>query len=436
MSSKFHYPLFDAYFKYVEHTEPPMMFHRWSLLPALGAWLGRQYYLPFGDFRIFPNMYVMLMGDPGTRKSTAIKLARKIISDAGYSTFAGDKTSKEKFLMDLAGMDDDTGEKKRGDTTVNSLMMENLFGSGTGGPAREVFIVADEFNEFMGNGNLEFISLLGSLWDWDDENRPFEQRFKNSKSIQIYQPTISLLGGNTHANFAACFPPQSIGQGFLSRLLLVFSEPSGIKITFPRKPPEEVKAALVDSLVQIRGTVHGEARIEPAAERALDYLYRSFKGLEDMRFQHYSTRRFTHLLKLCMLCAAARCSASVSEEDVVLANTMLSFAEHRMPRALGEFGKAKNADVSDKIIALLADAPAGEVVKDSDIWKRVSTDLENVEMMQKILQNLIMAQKVQWVGAVGNSRGGYTIVKKVLKTSAQYVDYSLLIEAPDNLKGM
>ena len=338
--------------------------------------------------------------------------------------------------MDLAGMDDDTGEKKRGDTTVNSLMMENLFGSGTGGPAREVFIVADEFNEFMGNGNLEFISLLGSLWDWDDENRPFEQRFKNSKSIQIYQPTISLLGGNTHANFAACFPPQSIGQGFLSRLLLVFSEPSGIKITFPRKPPEEVKAALVDSLVQIRGTVHGEARIEPAAERALDYLYRSFKGLEDMRFQHYSTRRFTHLLKLCMLCAAARCSVSVSEEDVVLANTMLSFAEHRMPRALGEFGKAKNADVSDKIIALLADAPAGEVVKDSDIWKRVSTDLENVEMMQKILQNLIMAQKVQWVGAVGNSRGGYTIVKKVLKTSAQYVDYSLLIEAPDNLKGM
>lgn len=430
------YPLFDAYFKYVEHTEPPMMFHRWSLLPALGAWLGRQYYLPFGDFRVFPNMYVMLMGDPGTRKSTAVKLVRKVISDAGYSTFAGDKTSKEKFLMDLAGMDDETGDRKRTDTTVNSLMMENLFGSGTGGPAREVFVVADEFNEFMGNGNLEFISLLGSLWDWDDENRPFEQRFKNSKSIQIYQPTISLLGGNTHANFVACFPPQSIGQGFLSRLLLVFSEPSGVKITFPRKPPEEVKQALIDVLQEIRGNVHGEAVMEPAAETALDFLYRGFKGLEDMRFQHYSTRRFTHLLKLCMLCAAARISKTISENDVVMANTILSFAEHRMPRALGEFGKAKNADVSDKIIALLSSAPMGDVVKEAEIWKRVATDLENVEMMQKILSGLAMANKIQWIGGTGVGRGGYTIVKNVLKVSARYVDYSLLIEAPDNVKGM
>jgi hypothetical protein len=44
-------------------------------------------------------------------------------------------------------------------------------------------------------GNLDFLSTLGALWDWDDEGATYKQRFKNSKSISIFQPTISLLGG-------------------------------------------------------------------------------------------------------------------------------------------------------------------------------------------------------------------------------------------------
>lgn len=432
MSSKENYPLFDAYFEYVRDTEAPMIFHRWSLLTALGAWLGRQYCMPFGDFRIFPNMYVKLIGNPGTRKSSAIKLARKAISDAGYETFAGDRTSKEKFLLDLAGEGDE--EDKKSPTSVNSLMMENLFGKGTGGAPKEVFVVADEFNDFIGTGNLDFISLLGSLWDWDDENRVFEQRFKNSKSIQIYQPTISILGGNTHVGLANCFPPQAIGQGFMSRLLLIYSEPSGVKITFPRKPSEDLKEKLRGVLEQIRGTVIGEATLERKAEQALDVLYRRFNGLDDIRFQHYSTRRFTHLLKVCLLCAAARMSTTISEQDVIMANTILSFAEHRMPQALGEFGKAKNVDVNDKIIALLTEA--NDVVRETDIWKAVRTDLENVEAMQKLLAGLQMANKIQWVGDAGASHRGFTIVKKVLETKALFVDYTLLVEAPESVKGI
>ena len=48
----------------------------------------------------------MLIGHPGARKSAAIKAARKIISGAGYSTYSAEKTSKEKFLLDLEGAED------------------------------------------------------------------------------------------------------------------------------------------------------------------------------------------------------------------------------------------------------------------------------------------------------------------------------------------
>lgn len=417
------YPVFDAYFDYVRDTEPPLIFHRWSLLPGIGALLGRNVYLPFGDFRIFPNMYVMLIGNPGTRKSTAIKLSRKALSECGYLTFAGDKTSKEKFLVDLAGESQGTTE---------SLVMETLCGTGCSGDPREVYVVADEFNEFMGTGNLEFISLLGSLWDWDDESRPFEQKFKNSQSLQIYQPTISLLGGNTHSSFAACFPPATIGQGFMSRLILVHSEPSGRKIAFPTKPSDQCKDNLRESLDKMRAELHGEMQMSRQAREMLTVLYNSFTGLPDIRFQHYSNRRFTHLLKLCMISAAARCSMTVDKDDVIMANTLLSFAEHTMPAALGEFGKARNSDVSDKIIALLTERE--DPCPEAEIWTHVRQDLDDVNGLQKLLQGLIQANKIQWVNTDNSKLRGYMVVRQVLKTQSLYVDYSLLPEAPDFIR--
>lgn len=415
--------LFDTYFDYTKDTEPPLIFHRWSLLSCLGAMLGRQYRFPFGDFNIYPNMYVMLIGDPGTRKSTSIKLAKKVLATAGYEKFAAERTSKEKFLLDLEGVVGDEGE-----VLSQSKVMANLFGDANVSEVREVFIVADEFNEFVGSSNLEFLSLLGSLWDWDDESAPFKQRLKTSKSVSIYQPTISILSGNTHSGFAEAFPPQALGQGFMSRLILVYGESSGKKITFPKKPSEELRSELLGNLREIKNSVHGEAKISTKAQEMLETIYRSFDALEDVRFKHYSTRRFTHLVKLCLLSSAGDLRTEITAQDVLLANTILTFTEHGMPRAMGEFGKARNADVSAKILSMLTNAKAP--LDTPAIWKQVQSDLDRLEDLQKMLAGLIQANKVQYVQRRPNSNvQGYLIVRQSLSNKTVYVDYSLLKES-------
>jgi len=140
--------LFSLYFNYINDTEPPKTFHRWSLMTALSAFLGRRYAVQHGHFTVNPNMYCMLMGATGTRKSTAIKLATKLIEAAGYETIAAEKTSKEKFLEDLAG---DVATGTVADANLADL---NLFGDFGEDTDREVFISADEFNDFIGLGNL------------------------------------------------------------------------------------------------------------------------------------------------------------------------------------------------------------------------------------------------------------------------------------------
>jgi hypothetical protein len=338
--------LFNFYFDLVNNTEPPLIFHRWSLISALGAMLGRQVWLPFGAFRFFPNQYIMLIGESGTRKSTAIKLARKLLGDSGYEKFSGDKTSKEKFLMDLEGIEETSDSK-----VSNGQVMQNLFGENIGdAEPREMFIVADEFNDFMRTGDMEFHSLLGKLWDWDDENTPYKQRLKNSKSVSIFQPTINLLGGNTHEGFSDMFPPQAIGQGILSRMLLIFSEPSGKKIHRPQPLDETKKQAFIQHLQKVKTDINGPVEVSKRADEILHVLYNNYEGFADVRFTSYFTRRYTHLLKLCIILAATRLKMRIDIEEVMLANTILNYTEHFMPRALGEFGKAKNADVANKII--------------------------------------------------------------------------------------
>jgi hypothetical protein len=397
----------SSYLIYTKDNECPVTFHRWSALTVVGAWLGRRLSFQLGHFKVNPNLYVMLMGSPGTRKSTAVKIGANLIKQAGYTNVCADRVTKEKFLLDLAGEDREVN--------ASGILDANLFGSAS--DAAEILIAADEFNNFIGHGNIEFLSLLGVLWD---HNGSFQNRVKNSKSIEIQDPTVSILSGNTPTGFSLAFPVESIGQGIFSRLLLVHGEPSGRKITFPEPPTTEETAIVLDYLVRIRSSCYGTVKLTAGSKSLLDHIYKGWKGIEDVRFESYSNRRFTHLLKLCIIIAACRCSITLSEEDVIYANTILTHAEHTMPQALGSFGKARHSDVSHKLLQIL-DAAHGLLTL-KDLWKHLHTDLEKLTDLADILKNLVAAEKIL------QHQNGFLLKRKLIEESSDSstVDYSFL----------
>ena len=157
------------------------------------------------------------MGTAGSRKSTAIKIASRLLSKAGYLTIAADRTTKEKFLLDLSGAPDIVIDEK-GKKSIEMTLEENLFGAnGEGDHIPEMLIAADEFNTFVGNGNIEFLSMLGVLWDHEGT---FKNKVKNSKSVELHNPFVSIIAGNTPTGFSLAFPAESIGQGIFSRIIL------------------------------------------------------------------------------------------------------------------------------------------------------------------------------------------------------------------------
>lgn len=374
--------------EYVDYAatmpEVPMLYNRWAAVAAVAVTLGKNFYLKRGHFNVFPNLYVMLIGGPGTGKGTTCGILQSVLQASNYRAFAADKSSKEKFIIDLAdGFDLNLD--------AGTFEYESLdFGEAK--RKAECFILAEEFNDFIGTNNLEFIALLTKLWSYSGD---YSNRLKTGRSVVIKDPCVNLFGGNTHSGFTMAFPPEVVGQGFLARLLLVYGESTGKRVSFPLAPPPESKLALAKQLEEIRYGLLGECRIPEASRNLLDEINQSWRGFaDDLRFQHYGSRRFTQLLKLCLCFAASRGSAELSEASIIEANTLLTDTEDVMQKALGEFGKARNADVNSKIMQSLYDT--AKPIETNELWKLVSNDLDSIADLAKILQNLQNADKIQY----------------------------------------
>lgn len=414
----------DFYLDYSKETEPPYNYHRWCAITGIGAILCRNFHLQFGRNKIYPNLYCMLVGESGSRKSTAIRDMRKILVSAGYTSIAADKTSKEKFLMDLQGETEDlSADDPSRSRAYDRATSENLWGAEAthDGEPRCVLVAADEFNDFTGVRNIEFYSMLGQLWDYDGV---YQSRIKNGRSVAVPDPTISILAGNTAQNIVTAFPPELIGQGFLSRLLFIHGVKSDRKYHIPPSPSPEETNRCIEFLKEIQLKMRGDASVTPAANKILEAIYKEWPDLVDIRFRNYSTRRYTQLVKIALIHAASRLSKEIDVRDVVYANTVLSAAEHNMPKALGEFGKGKHSAIADTLMRLLTGATQPLTIK--DFWKEVHKDLDKPTDLGVILQSLEQADKIHHVKVDGRPAGW--LPKAAKKREEKYVDWDILTQ--------
>lgn len=383
---------FADYLSYAGYgqSEAPAVYHRWTCVSMIGALLGRQCWLPQGHSNIYPNNYILLMGPPASRKGTAMGVGRNLARAAGYSRFGSDRSSKERFLMDMKQYED-------------SQQIEDLEALTLDEPS-ETYIHAGEFVDFIGINNIEFANLLTNLWD----NLAIYKNPKIvGKSVEITKPTVNLLGGATAQTFALAIPAESNGTGFLSRLLLIHGEPNGIQVAWPT-PVDELQTEIMGHrLREMRESVKGVMTMSQGCRNLGAGMYQEGRriGVDDGRFENYMGRRFTHLIKLAMCIAASDLSTEMKEIHFLKANTMLVAAEIKMPQALGSFGKDPNSDVKNKVIEWLGrqDVPKSG----NDIYKIVHNDVKKLGDLGDILASLKNAEKIKVITIKGKQ--GYVV---------------------------
>ena len=358
------------------------------------ALIGRKAWLPFGHQHIYPNFYTVLVGRPGSRRSTAIDIGLSFLRQTGYEAFSADSTSKERLWADMSKMEE-----------------------------ASVFIAHDEISEFIGRDSTLFVENLGRIYD----NRPtFDARTRGGGVQHILAPTINILGATNHAKLQRAFSPEAIEGGFLSRCILVNAKETSIRVPWPVSPDPTLFKSIVDTLETLFYQSRiGEIDLTPEARSTLSHIYEIQPNPEDRRLEYYGTRRQVTLLKLCILLAVIG-QSPITQPLVIEANTILHRTELRMPMALGEFGRSKNVPQSQSLLTLIQNA--GTPLSLAQIYRQVSTDFESISAIMQQLDNLEQVNKIQHI----HTPSGAVLYLPVEDVSHQWppelLDYTYLTE--------
>jgi len=363
---KFQTAYLNEYLQMVEDTESPRIFHIWSAIFAMGAALGRRCWLPFGTFDITPNQYILLVGTPGTRKSTAAGLSKKLLRKSTGVRFAPSDTGGQRqgLLSALYGEDGPEKEFLNGaelgsrENTIASLtQLEAISNEPDDEQLMEVAeadrhhltVVASEFSRFIGQHNLSMLDFLGEV-GYDGEDYEYKTRQTN---VILKKPLMNILGCTTPTMLNNSMPPAAGGQGFLSRMILVYGTRKYKLVPRPSAPSLELVQKIQERLNDAYHRLSGPFDETTDGRAYCESLYTQAIEIADSRFSYYGERRYTHLIKLSLCLAASRGDTTVTKSDYEEANRILSATERGMPDALGEFGLNPLALLKQEILEQL-----------------------------------------------------------------------------------
>lgn len=361
---KFRSQYLNDYLEMVEDTESPRLYHIWCALAAVGASLGRRCWLPFGTGNVMPNQFILLVGNPAVRKSTAMNLVKKLLKDSTHVRFAPQDTAGQRqglvkcMLDEPAHIEAAEGvEAAIKDNTLLGMSADFIMKlDNSDSPdaniadldKHHICVLASEFSRFIGQNNLQMLDFLVTMWDGDD----YEYETKQS-TVTMKNPLINLVGCTTPTSISTSLPAAAGGQGFLSRMILVYGASKYKAVPRPTPPPAEVVSRVKSVLTTVYHDMHGAFTETPEAFARSEELYAYSMDTSDSRFVYYRERRFTHLLKLAMIFAASRGSMEIDIDDYNDAHHLLVVTERGMPEALGQFGLSPLAQVKQGVLEFL-----------------------------------------------------------------------------------
>jgi len=372
----------DMYLQYTTHTESPKIFHLWSSIGSASACIGRHAYLPTGIGNIFPNIFTLLVGPPGTRKSQAMKYSAKLVRKHTQVRFAPDDTGSQRqgLLMALVGDEGDDVIIKGTDGMLaaqNSLIatdidaLQNMEVQSNLTDQHCLFAAASEFSTFMGNGDALTAALLNKVWDGE----AYDYRLKNERKT-LKDSLMTIVGCTTPSEIARILPAESIGQGFMSRWILCFAPKRDKRVPIDEaRLDDELGLQIGEIFSWLYYELRGDIIFSKAANEMQKAIYIADKSyIEDSRFIYYVERRHTHLLKTAMLLAALRKCKMIEVIDIEMADMLLKLTESGMSDALGEFGLSGLGGAKQKLLEFLQHV--NEPVSQTVLYSVMSNDMK------------------------------------------------------------
>lgn len=306
----------------------PSIFRTWSAITAVGGALERRVWTSTSVGPVYPNMFVMLVAPPGVGKTQVIQPVREFWGRAKKLNLAPNNTTKPSLLDELK----DAGRME-------------IMSDGGLLQYHSLLVAASEFGVFCPSHDLEFLSVLCDLYDCDNNYR--ERRRSQSEQIDIVNPQITILTGVQPEYLAQFLPAAAWGQGFMSRMIMIYSDQTTPLDLFGEVQEDTSLQTALQADMDSMAKEFGHKAWTDNAKRVLTTWYLGGRKPEPEHFKlkHYNTRRHLHVIKLSLISACSRNHENIEDKDVQRAINWLLEAEAFMPEIFKSMMSRSDGDV-------------------------------------------------------------------------------------------
>ncbi len=193
----------------------------WCSLSALSAIVSRRVWIKQGRYVVYPNLYVVLVGESGGRKTSATNVCRGLLRDLKTIPFSGECQTKESLVVDMS-------ENMRGFIEPATKLPRTYC---------PLAVCVQELTQFIGFANaahmLDFLTAI-----WEEESYVYKTKNGEKKVITIDGPYLTILSGTTNKMITKYLFDDVISGGFTRRIIFVYSDAINKAIAFPIITPE------------------------------------------------------------------------------------------------------------------------------------------------------------------------------------------------------
>jgi hypothetical protein len=342
----------DQILRHTKDSESPRKYYYWSSLAAIAAAMKSNVYLDKFHYKLYPSIYVLLVGRSGLRKGPPVNLARKLVDSLNNTRVFAGRVSIEGVISNLS----------KAFTTPN------------GGPPitdASGFLVASEFASFIIQNN-EALTILTDLYD-RHYNDKWSYMLRNSPTENLKEPCLTLLGASNEVHIKDSIPDNAIGGGFIARTFIIYADKKATINPLTERP--ESLLPLVDLAQHLKdiSRCKGEFTWSPGGKSLYNEWYQKFSDSDKSSEDSTGTmeRLHDHILKTAMLISLSRkTDLRLEVPDIEEA---IRACEDFIPGAkrvtLGSAGKSISAAGTAVLLRELLVNPAHEISRTSALQK-------------------------------------------------------------------
>ena len=358
-------------------SEAPIGFLKWAGISTLAATCGRRVYtrlLGSQGSILYPNLFILLIGDAGLGKSVSIRSATDQMANLKIR-FSPTAITASKFVTwaSQASMSAlDTGSDPGIMAALSNL--DSIFSRQTPQALKSFFVAA---------------------YDCDDT---YIKDTQQHGSETVHKMCLNLLAGGTPAHLASCFQPTDWGEGLASRFIIVAEKEDriGDLPDWPTALDVEYESRLKDLRFSL-----GKSPLE------ILWTPEAWKARENWRLSNrhtqaphphaagYWSRRNLTTAKLAMLMAISQGATTISTTEWDMAIQELALTEAGLPLAF--FFTSGNPYVATTARIVEWVRNQGRAVQEHEVRMRLQ-QFVTPQHLQPLLDSILASHQLIGVG--------------------------------------